>query len=86
MKEIGEVIMNPGFAFLFGVTFGIIGTAFMYQITQCENCCRRQRDPAKLAEVEVERQAVCDKYVTVQVEIDAAGDVDALKMIGGSSG
>lgn len=43
-------------------------------------------NPAKLAEVEAERQAVRDKYATVRAEIDAAGDVDALKAIVGSSG
>lgn len=36
-----DVLMNPGFAFLTGLVFGIIGTAFMYQITQCENCCQK---------------------------------------------
>ena len=37
--------------------------------------------PAEAADAEAQRQAIRDKYATVQTEIDNAADVDTLKAI-----
>ena len=73
------------------------GRAVAHNLTKCKDIAHEKRRaaraaefapldveatiPAKAAEAEAKRQQVRDKYATIQADIDAAADVDALKNI-----